>query len=114
MKENLWWCGCASIQRLGTLVYFKETSGQYRLLIVDQTKQPKPDLVKDWETPEAALISGYRNYDRISIHAVSYWDKAADWEYIRTTDNGYPLDVSDRPDRCSPAIRLSGWSWATA
>jgi hypothetical protein len=46
-----------TITHRGNEVYFAEPGGQYRLLIVDQTKEPEPDLVKDWKTKEAARIA---------------------------------------------------------
>jgi hypothetical protein len=94
-------------------VYFEEPGGQYRLLIVDQTNQPKPDPVKDWERQETARISGYRNYHRVSIHAVSYWDKAADWEFTRTSDSGNPLHVVKR-GFITAKDRAYGITWSTS
>ena len=102
-----------SIRRQGTEVYFEERRGQYRLMIVDQTDKPQPDPVKDWQTKEADRISRYRNYHRISIHAVSYWDKAADWEYTRTSDNGNPLHVVKR-GFITAKDQAYGITWSTS
>jgi len=55
-----------------------------RLLLIDQSRHPKPDPVKDWLNNEAARRSGYANYHRIRIVAVDYWDLAADWEFTYT------------------------------
>ena len=102
-----------SVRRQGTEVYFQEPGGQYRLLIVDQTNRPKPDPVKDWETQEAARIDSYRNYHRISIHAVSYWDKAADWEFTRTSESGNAVHTVKR-GFITAKDQAYGITWSTS
>jgi eukaryotic-like serine/threonine-protein kinase len=66
--------------REGSRVYFREPGGS-RLLLIDQTDQPKDDPVADWTQQERARRSGYRDYERIRIAAVDYFRKAADWEF---------------------------------
>jgi serine/threonine protein kinase len=79
------WSG-ASIERRGTEVYFRKDN---RLLIVDQTDQPKPDPVADWKQQEQARAgSAYRNYHKIRIERVNYFRSAADWEFTYTTSSG--------------------------
>jgi hypothetical protein len=102
-----------AIKRVGTEVYFQERGGQYRLLIVDQTDKPHPDPVKDWETKEADRIDSYRDYHRIAIRPVSYWDKAADWEYTRTSDSGNPLHVVKR-GFITAKDQAYGITWSTS
>lgn len=68
-----------------------------RWLLIDQTNRPRPDPVADWREQEANRKDGYRNYRRITLQAVSYWDKAADWEWtyteggteVRTRNRGF-------------------------
>ncbi len=66
-----------------------------RLLLIDQSRQPKPDPVADWENNEKARRDGYQDYHRVRLKEVSYWDKAADWEFIYTL-NGTPTHVLNR------------------
>ena len=101
------------ISHRGSEVYFEDNTGGGRLLIVDQTRQPKADPVKDWQTQEAARKGSYRNYRKIGIRAVSYWDKAADWEFTRTSDNGNPLHVVKR-GFITAKDQAYGISWSTS
>ncbi len=66
-----------------------------RLLLIDQTRSPKPNPVQDWQANEAARRDGYRNYQRLRLEEVSYWDKAADWEFTYTLGNT-PVHVLNR------------------
>ncbi|GIH05630.1 hypothetical protein Rhe02_36970 [Rhizocola hellebori] len=66
-----------------------------RLLLIEQSRTPKPDPVQDWRNNEAARRNGYRNYQRIRLEPVSYWDKAADWEFTYTLGNT-PVHVLNR------------------
>ena len=102
-----------SILRQGSEVYFQENGGQYRLLIVDQTSSPKPDPKADWQNQESQRLGGYRDYHRIAIDAVSYWDRAADWEFTRTSDNGNPLHVVKRGFITAPDLAY-GITWSTS
>jgi eukaryotic-like serine/threonine-protein kinase len=85
--------------------------GHTRLLLIDQSRHPKPDPVKDWLANEAARRSGYDNYVRIKIVAVDYWDKAADWEFTYTRD-GHPLHVLNRGFVTAPDQAYSIY-WST-
>ena len=102
-----------TVSHRGTETYFTEQGGQYRLLIVDQTTTPAPNPVADWTEKESARIANYRNYDRISIKSVNYWDKAADWEYTRTSDNGNPLHVVKR-GFITAKNQAYGITWSTS
>jgi eukaryotic-like serine/threonine-protein kinase len=66
-----------------------------RLLLIDQTRDPKPDPLQDWENNEQARRDGYEDYERVRLEAVSYWDSAADWEFTFTLD-GTPMHVLNR------------------
>jgi len=102
-----------TVSHRGTETYFTEQGGQYRLLIVDQTTTPAPNPVADWTEKESERIASYRNYDRISIKSVNYWDKAADWEYTRTSDNGNPLHVVKR-GFITAKNQAYGITWSTS
>jgi hypothetical protein len=66
-----------------------------RLLLIDQTRKPKPDPLQDWRNNETARRGGYRDYQRVRLETVSYWDSAADWEFTYTLD-GTPVHVLNR------------------
>jgi eukaryotic-like serine/threonine-protein kinase len=66
-----------------------------RLLLIDQTREPKPDPLQDWENNEQARRDGYEDYQRVRLEAVSYWDSAADWEFTYTL-GGTPVHVLNR------------------
>ena len=89
-------------------------------LLIDQRRDPQPDPVQDWLRNEAARKSGYRDYQRIRIEEVSYWDKAADWEFTYTSRGGNRLHVLNRgfitaPDQAysiywsTPASQWDSW-----
>ncbi|WBQ06885.1 serine/threonine-protein kinase [Kribbella sp. CA-293567] len=69
-----------TVRREGGRVYFREPGGS-RLLLIDQTDQPKADPVADWRQQEQARRDGYPAYRRIRLEAVDYFQKAADWEF---------------------------------
>jgi len=90
------------------------------LLLIDQTRQPKPDPVQDWLNNERARRDGYRDYQRIRLEKVSYWDSAADWEFTYTSRGGNRLHVLNRgfitaPDQAysiywsTPASQWDSW-----
>jgi hypothetical protein len=76
------------IEEDGTLVYFREQTGQRRVLGIDRTDRPKADPVKDWTQQEADRAHLKPNYDRVKIVPVDYFDAAADWEYTYDGSNG--------------------------
>ncbi|WP_326555538.1 serine/threonine-protein kinase [Micromonospora sp. NBC_01813] len=93
-----------SVSREGSRVEFRETTQLGRLIIIDQTNQPKPDPVADWENQESNRRGGYNNYERVRIEAVDYFISAADWEFRYTSNQGNRLQVRNRgfvtaPDR---------------
>lgn len=60
-----------------------------RLLIIAQTDRPKPDPYADWQQQERDRAGDqYRNYRRIRLERVDYFQSAADWEFTYTTANG--------------------------
>ncbi|WP_027342378.1 serine/threonine-protein kinase [Hamadaea tsunoensis] len=73
--------------------YWKGPDGTF--LLVDQTRHPKSDPVKDWENNEKARADDYTDYERVRLERVDYWVKAADWEFTYTADDG-PRHVLNR------------------
>ena len=70
------------ISHQGRLVYLLPPAGG-AFLLIDQSDQPKPDPLADWQQQEAARAGSYPGYHRIRLAAVSYpqAEKAADWEF---------------------------------
>jgi hypothetical protein len=67
-----------------------------RFLLIDQTRNPKPDPRQDWLTNERYRKPGYNDYRRVQIKTVRYWDSAADWEFTYTSNGGTRLHVLNR------------------
>jgi hypothetical protein len=80
----------------GHLVYIQDPDSS-RLLIVDQTTQPRSNALDDWRQQEAARISTYPDYHRIRLQAVRYAqaEQAADWEFTYV-DSGTLTQVLNR------------------
>jgi serine/threonine protein kinase len=78
------------ISRDGTIVYFREPSGQRRVLGIDQSGNPKPDPVADWTDLERRRLADgdWRDYQRIRLERVNYFLDAADWEYTYAGSGG--------------------------
>lgn len=86
--------------------------GNGTFVLIDQTRHPKSDPVKDWENNEAARRGDYNDYQRVRIEAVDYWDKAADWEFTYTSRSGTPLHVLNRGFVTAPDQAYSIY-WST-
>jgi len=68
-----------------------------RFLRVDQTQDPQPDPVADWENQEASVSQRLPGYELIGIESVAYRDyDAADWEFTWDPEEGQPLHVLNR------------------
>ena len=100
-----------NITRQSGRVYFREPEGS-RLLIIDQTDDPKPDPVADWEQQEQARRDGYPDYRRIHIGPVDYFQSAADWEFTYAGRHGR-VHVLIRGTVTSPR-QAYGIYWSTA
>lgn len=97
--------------RRGSEVYFE---GDGRLLIIDQTTSPKPDPVADWTSQERTRRgTTYRNYQRIRLVPVSYFQKAADWEFLYQTRSGNGQHAQKRGFIVGPK-QAYGISWYTS
>ncbi|HWG97904.1 MAG TPA: hypothetical protein VNV66_00940, partial [Pilimelia sp.] len=86
------------VSREGTIVYFREQTGQRRVLGIDQSPHPKPDPVADWRQQEGARLANgdFPAYWRVKIAPVDYFVKAADWEYTYQGSAGARLHVVNR------------------
>lgn len=79
--------------------------GTGRFLRVDQTQDPQPEALADWENQEATVSQRLSGYELIRIDPVEYRDyESADWEFTWEPDDGQPLHVLNRnlitgPDR---------------
>ena len=64
------------------IVYYHDPVGG-RLLGIDQTNQPKPDPVQDWQTQKQYRVAAgdFPGYQEIGIRPVAFHVKAADWEF---------------------------------
>ena len=85
----------------GRFVYAQDPHSA-RYLLVDRTDAPKADPVADWRRQEAARAPGMRDYHRIRIEAVDYFQRAADWEFTYTMDQVGPVHVVNRGFVTSP------------
>ncbi|MGX7669910.1 protein kinase domain-containing protein [Plantactinospora sp. DSM 117369] len=83
-----------TVSRDGPRVKFNDPNSR-RFLMIDQTNNPRPDPVADWREQERARRGNYRNYDLVTIQAVDYWLRAADWEWLHDED-GVRMHVRNR------------------
>ncbi|MEN3612592.1 protein kinase [Plantactinospora sp. ZYX-F-223] len=83
-----------TVSRDGPRVKFNDPNSR-RFLMIDQTDNPRPDPVADWREQERARRGNYRNYDLVTIQAVDYWLRAADWEWLHDED-GVRMHVRNR------------------
>lgn len=90
-------------ERDGPRVYFHDPASRAYLL-VDQTDDPKPDPVADWQQQEPGVADRLENYARIGeIQATDFrgW-QAADWEFVFGPGQGTHVlnrNVVTGPDR---------------
>ncbi|GAA3769778.1 hypothetical protein GCM10022225_65740 [Plantactinospora mayteni] len=83
-----------TVRRDGPRVRFNDPNSR-RFLMIDQTNQPRPDPVADWREQERDRRGNYRNYQLVTIQAVDYWLKAADWEWLHD-EGGVRMHVRNR------------------
>jgi hypothetical protein len=92
------------VTRDGSMVYFREPGGG-RTLGIDQTDDPKPDPVADWQSQERNRVNAgdFPRYTRIRIESVPFWNSCADWEFTYTdAGSGNRLHVINRGFITSP------------
>jgi hypothetical protein len=68
--------------REGSIVYFRDLRAG-RVLGIDQSDRPRSNPVADWRGQASYRVArgDFPGYREIHIRAVSYWLKAADWEF---------------------------------
>jgi serine/threonine protein kinase len=85
------------IQHAGHYVYIRDPANGGIYLLIDQSDQPKPNPLADWQQQAAARQSTYPGYHLIRLAAVSYpqAEKAADWQFTYDRD-GVEIEVLNR------------------
>ncbi|WP_442934288.1 protein kinase domain-containing protein [Micromonospora sp. CPCC 205539] len=85
------------IVRRGHEVEFEEPDGERRL-VVGRTDEPPSDPVAELtgRAKDPAVVGRYRDYRRIEILAVNYQLRAADWEWVHTSDTGTAMHTRQR------------------
>jgi len=85
------------ISHVGHYVYLTDPSNSGIYLLIDQSDDPKPNALTDWEQQQANRAAGYPDYHLIRLQSVSYpqAEQAADWEftYLRA---GVPVHILNR------------------
>ena len=71
------------ISHVGHYVYIRDPADSGIFLLIDQSDQPQPNALADWQQQAAARQSSYPDYHLIRLQAVSYpqAEQAADWEF---------------------------------
>lgn len=85
------------ISHAGHYVYIRDPANGGIFLIIDQSDQPKPDPLADWQQQASARQRSYPGYRLIMLRAIRYpqAQKAADWEYSYDRD-GVAVQVLNR------------------
>jgi eukaryotic-like serine/threonine-protein kinase len=85
------------ISHVGHYVYITDPDNGGIFLLIDQSDNPKPDPLADWEQQQANRESSYQDYHLIRLQSVDYpqAEKAADWEFTYDK-NGMPVHVLNR------------------
>lgn len=84
------------ISHVGHYVYITDPDNGGIFLLIDQSDNPKPDPLADWQQ-QANRESSYPDYHLIRLESVSHpqAEKAADWEFTYDK-NGVPVHVLNR------------------
>ena len=85
------------ISHVGHYVYITDPNNSGIFLLIDQSDNPKPNPLADWEQQQANRESSYPDYHLIRLESVNYpqAEKAADWEFTYDR-NGVPVHVLNR------------------
>jgi hypothetical protein len=78
-------------------VYLADPANANLYLLIQQSGQPKPNPLADWQQQAANRAGSYADYHLIRLASVSYpqAEKAADWEFTYT-DKGVPVHILNR------------------
>ncbi|HEX9528230.1 MAG TPA: serine/threonine-protein kinase, partial [Streptosporangiaceae bacterium] len=85
------------ISHVGHYVYIVDPVNSGIFLLIDQSDQPKPNPLADWQQQAANRQGTYPDYHLILLRAVRYTqaEKAADWEFTYNR-NGVMVQVLNR------------------
>jgi serine/threonine protein kinase len=85
------------ISHVGHYVYVRDPSNSGIYLLIDQSDDPQPNPLADWEQQQANRESDYPDYHLIRLQSVSYpqAEKAADWEFTYLRE-GVPVHILNR------------------
>ena len=85
------------ISHVGHYVYIRDPADSGIFLLIDQSDQPQPNPLADWQQQAAARQSSYPGYHLIELQSVQYpqAEKAADWEFTYDRD-GVEVRVLNR------------------
>jgi serine/threonine protein kinase len=85
------------ISHAGHYVYIRDPANSGIFLLIDQSDQPQPNALADWQQQAAARQSSYPDYHLIRLQAVSYpqAEQAADWEFTYDR-NGIIVHILNR------------------
>jgi eukaryotic-like serine/threonine-protein kinase len=85
------------ISHVGHYIYLSDPSNANIYLLIDQSGQPKPNPLADWEQQQANRAGSYPDYHLIRLESVRYpqAEKAADWEFTYDRD-GVPVHILNR------------------
>ncbi len=85
------------ISHVGHYVYIRDPADSGIFLLIDQSDQPQPNALADWQQQAAARQSSYPDYHLIRLQAVSYpqAEQAADWEFTYDR-NGMIVHILNR------------------
>ncbi len=77
-----------TISHAGHYVYVSDPANASIYLLIDQSDDPKPNPLADWEQQQANRAGSYPDYHLIRLATVSYpqAEKAADWEFTYKRD----------------------------
>ena len=85
------------ISHVGHYVYITDPDNGGIFLLIDQSDNPNPNPLADWQQQQANRESSYPDYHLIRLVSVSYpqAEKAADWEFTYDR-NGVPVHILNR------------------
>jgi eukaryotic-like serine/threonine-protein kinase len=85
------------ISHVGHYVYITDPDNGGIFLLIDQSDNPKPNPLADWEQQQANRESSYQDYHLIRLESVNYpqAEKAADWEFTYDR-NGVIVHILNR------------------
>jgi len=71
------------ISHIGHYVYLRDPADSGIFLLIDQSNQPQPNALADWQQQATVRQSSYPDYHLIRLQAVHYAqaEQAADWEF---------------------------------